>query len=78
MHGSNIPQSDLLLCLYREGYSNHEYATVINNPSSHRALRIDTGDLGVNGGACFIHLIILYSIRYLLGVIRWTIINPFY
>ena len=42
--------------------------------------RIDTGDWGVNGGPCFMHLVILYSIRYLLllGIIRWAIINPFY
>ena len=34
-------------------------------------LRIDTGDLGVNGGACFMHLVIFYCIKYLyvLGVI---------
>ena len=35
-------------------------------------LRIDTGDWGVNGGPSFMHLVILYSIRYLLllGIIR--------
>ena len=32
---------------------------------SNTALRIDTGDLGVNGGACFMHLVIFYCIRYL-------------
>ena len=39
--------------------------------SKERGLRIDTGDLGMNGGACFMHLVIFYCIRYLyvLGVI---------
>ena len=35
-------------------------------------LRIDTGDWGVNGGACFMPLVLLCSIIYLFltGIIR--------
>ena len=43
-----------------------------DSPIEFAAFRIDTGDFGVNGGACSMHVVIFYSIRqlYVLGIIR--------
>ena len=44
-----------------------------------KTLRIDTGDLGVNGGACFMLSMRNNSLKYsiIVGMIKLQIINTF-